>query len=192
MRIKEWRCWVILNHSCTPPSVCVREHFCVCDGVHVGRPILDPFDDQTVFWQTLPYFPNMHLTDDEAACSFKMKTPHPLRHSSHSLMCVLVCVHHSKYGLCGRGVETVASSACIPLYMDSMDMSWMPLPPPPFLFCKEREVIYLGRNCGWAKAAGWELFRVIIPPVFSLTVVSAHFILLSCVLTGPLLREHAQ
>lgn len=45
-----------------------------------------------------------------------------------------------------------------------------PLPLPP---STERELIYLALNGGWANLASWELFRVIIPPLFSLMEVLA-------------------
>lgn len=114
------------------------------------------------FWQSdrvltvLSYFPNMHLTDDEAACSFKVKTPSGI-YPTHSCVCWFACIIVNM-GYVG-GLDS-GSSTCIVLCTWT---AWSRVTPPPTSFSAKRELIYLGRNCGWANAAGWELFRVITP-----------------------------
>lgn len=80
-------------------------------------------------------------------------------------MCMLVCVHTSKCGMWGGGGWAIPYI----LYMDCTGVDCPPSPSRP----PQRELIYLALNGGWANLASWELFRVIIPPLFSLMEVLA-------------------
>lgn len=82
-------------------------------------------------------------------------------------MCMLVCVHRGKYRLTWVGG---LRQGLLPRVLCCTWTAWpwverpsLPLSLPPS-FSAKRELIYLGPNCGWANAAGWVLFRVIIPP----------------------------